>query len=873
MEKFTTSKINTDQILSIKDHELRFILKHGSDLIYHNQPDVQRMKQELEQLTGSEFKSGYHFFVDCYRKLMEAGVDDQKRGEFWSRVSDQAVELLGKGHLGISHRLREEWGSKDELGFELTHELYKRGLEEEHASGPCTSGLHSLILLGGNLPGEWRGQAFNTLCGGLSGVHSGEGCAHFLRLIAESPASPYMSKALTVLGEGLKDTESFRVCADTLCEMHHTSRRHFSAPKQQVASGNRKITLSLLEENLDKLVENISVEENFPSAYRALSLVMRRGERKLDAVSLLEDRMDVIESCIGLGDKDSLHHVDMENAHLWTSSVLGLLFSDGGDDLRVKALKALSKGLASKKNSYAYGNKLFEAVKEEGGLRGEDAFKTLSQGLTCETTCPECAYELRRLVQADVRTQECLNHLERGLDSDSPKVVGACAKNLSEFSCEGESPPNMFYAISAFTQRLDNLIGWMSDEKARGGCSKALTVVARDAPQDSDRVKAFGCLKSGLSGDSAVECAQALALCLGRSEAELSGKALDALSDGLKGDKSNIPCLRQLAHLSHGGSEQVSEKVINRIDENRVVIDGLLADDATMDDCVKYLLGGVRNLRGAKWDVFARFFEDYASGFGLEGKRVFAAWEESGRKKLYAPLQFHKDNELTFERILTGNMKCLRELAQEGLDCVTAVSEDVLDFGRYGSKFLLRQFHERGDAESRFILAVFPYSDFNGAGYASGSSLMKLSDQAAEYGTRVRVIECDSRGDFTRKWVDKTRRKGYGDPVAVVAMAHGSTGAVQLGQDYYSGQLTLLDVRKMVGRQHGVKVVGLISCDTGVPFGIAQEISKLGVSVVAPDETTSLKDINYSEEDGEPRLKIEYTEGEALMFKDGRMVI
>jgi hypothetical protein len=175
----------------------------------------------------------------------------------------------------------------------------------------------------------------------------------------------------------------------------------------------------------------------------------------------------------------------------------------------------------------------------------------------------------------------------------------------------------------------------------------------------------------------------------------------------------------------------------------------------------------------------------------------------------------------------------------------------ILHFGRYPTELLLSQYETQEKVPGPWAALVFPHDDWNGAFHHTQRLLLDTIEhlnvsQKNSTPHRWRIIEGNNTEDIFTKLEELSRI--YGSPSFTLLGGHGSKNSIAFGNTW--GNESILQTRDFSNNKKIAQLVKqvftpessviLMSCQTGMVGGIAQELSKLGISVFGPDISTNL---------------------------------
>lgn len=274
--------------------------------------------------------------------------------------------------------------------------------------------------------------------------------------------------------------------------------------------------------------------------------------------------------------------------------------------------------------------------------------------------------------------------------------------------------------------------------------------------------------------------------------------------------------------------------------------------------------------RGLYYERIRKVAKDILEEYGIDYFTVAKAWVDSGPGK-------------DFMKIFNKNLRMIFELESQRPGMVKTLINDykIYDFGRYPREMLIEQYDQRDNKELPYGIVLNPRSDWNGAFYDNKKVFQELFTQLKEKGYGLRVFEVGSMYDVARSLIKADKRYGESHKISfVIVGGHGSWQSIRFGSDSEPFNIFNIDEHLETSRDYlllkqrdlkgsGVQrsieffepnpTIILSSCTTGANRGIAQEISRLGATVIGPDKPTSIKNIKVARgEDGKLNFGVDY---------------
>lgn len=263
-------------------------------------------------------------------------------------------------------------------------------------------------------------------------------------------------------------------------------------------------------------------------------------------------------------------------------------------------------------------------------------------------------------------------------------------------------------------------------------------------------------------------------------------------------------------------------------------------------------------------------FEEYA-GINLDQEcwdKLIQSWNESIQRRL---LPAKKTIESKLDHKTCGleynNLNNIRKIFKKNYKAVPKLINEygIRFFGRYVPEMLLDcAIPKKGDTRPAW-LAIYPYSDHNGAFYMNQS--FDIYDQTTEK-YRPQVYECQGKIGLIRALRKNLAQNG---PAAFAIIGgHGSEYTIQFGdRNSDVGNLLVEDFTDGNSSKRASKyfkddaTIILESCSTGAKGGIGQFINeKLGIRVIAPTIPSHIRQIVYHDDgkDGKtPKFKVNFS--------------
>lgn len=182
-------------------------------------------------------------------------------------------------------------------------------------------------------------------------------------------------------------------------------------------------------------------------------------------------------------------------------------------------------------------------------------------------------------------------------------------------------------------------------------------------------------------------------------------------------------------------------------------------------------------------------------------------------------------------------------------------------FHKYPPEVLLAQYDQRNDNNIPYGIMVNSITDHNEAlSSLSMEGLMKsIHGEAQKNGFGIRIYEGGSEEDVKEYFDRSNQRYGIKTPQFALISGHGTPDSIQMNWDNPKQPSRTIRQQSFQGEpllrftdyMRDDSTLVLISCSTGVEGGIAQEISKQGLTVMGPDRDAAASDISVSKDVGE----------------------
>jgi len=205
------------------------------------------------------------------------------------------------------------------------------------------------------------------------------------------------------------------------------------------------------------------------------------------------------------------------------------------------------------------------------------------------------------------------------------------------------------------------------------------------------------------------------------------------------------------------------------------------------------------------------------------------------------------------------NMKTIEDYEERspGICRTMLIARGIKNFLRYPLETLLADI-DPVNKHKPYGIVIFPQSDHNGAFTTYRKTIFtKLREEFGEK-VIVRVVECQSKREIlvrVGRLTDEHSKNDIGDVVNpvkfVIIGGHGNHHSVQLGsEDSTNNFIGLEDLASidptMIKIFEPKMPVVFVACSSGVKKGIAEETSRLGFTVMGPEEESGLSSLRPS---------------------------
>jgi hypothetical protein len=320
--------------------------------------------------------------------------------------------------------------------------------------------------------------------------------------------------------------------------------------------------------------------------------------------------------------------------------------------------------------------------------------------------------------------------------------------------------------------------------------------------------------------------------------------------------------------VAHGSRDQALEAYLKLID---LMNTHEIHRDDKIDFVIKMLKSPDKRIHMA-----GRIVERELLGeIGLNAHKTVREWQ-SGWPDEEEAVRRGKD----IYQVDAMNLKMIFELeeAEPGICAVLQEEFNISSFARYPKDMLLRQYRERDRTDKKYGIVIYPKLDWNSAFYEAQYGLLTLDANVQDYA--IRIFECGTKVDVARSLIKSRRRYGRDNKIAFGVIAgHGSSESITFGGTDTTDSRHVFTKEDLKGR--GVSRITdffdpdatliLISCSTGKPEGVGENLSKLlDLKIIAPDEPTNLFAVRTTKKNGRLEFEVLYSNRKAGNRYPGR---
>lgn len=242
--------------------------------------------------------------------------------------------------------------------------------------------------------------------------------------------------------------------------------------------------------------------------------------------------------------------------------------------------------------------------------------------------------------------------------------------------------------------------------------------------------------------------------------------------------------------------------------------------------------------------------------------------------------EFFQRQDLEINIGMENNIKSMRILEKEREGSVKKLLRNygIKEFYRYPQEILVDQI-DNENYVGPYGAIFYPREDSRNDFDNDMEVLRSIYNQSKE-NYALRIYEASTKRALMRKLMKSNEAYGKENMKFGVMAAHGTDqGIYPGGLDRYSSimnnQLKGDEIKKKLGKHLNTNMyLGFFSCYTGVQNAMAQEISKMGMNVIGPNEETRPEDVDLKISQQEyPELKIHYdNRANSMHYYNGELV-
>lgn len=226
-----------------------------------------------------------------------------------------------------------------------------------------------------------------------------------------------------------------------------------------------------------------------------------------------------------------------------------------------------------------------------------------------------------------------------------------------------------------------------------------------------------------------------------------------------------------------------------------------------------------------------------------------------------------------------GSTKYMPEAFSKNIESIKSIEEKrpgivkfliskfgIYNFGRYPEDLLTKQFDEFENQDLPYGVVAFSEDDHNAVYFEYKDELSGMAkDLNGKYA--IRIAEVGGKKDLMRLLVRLRLKYGKNHKISFgILGAHGNERAITLGNINNTGdrEIYTRNVIKYGNRKYNLfeenATLILLSCMSGQKEGIGSKISKtMGVTTIAPKESSGLESIKPILESGDLKFKVKYS--------------
>jgi len=245
------------------------------------------------------------------------------------------------------------------------------------------------------------------------------------------------------------------------------------------------------------------------------------------------------------------------------------------------------------------------------------------------------------------------------------------------------------------------------------------------------------------------------------------------------------------------------------------------------------LFNDMDSIRSSMRQKVNRLLEFVVKTYGLDPKTTIDAWQLSFSRGALV-------DEDKIQKTVSFNLQRMFEIEFQRPGIVKELNSrfGIVDFAKYPRDLLIAQYDERDkEISSPYGIIINSTADRNGAFYSQESLYANLYDQLKDKG-RIIIFEASSLTELIS--ILNSCRHNHGKISFAVIGGHGTIDNIEFSRTTPRNKLSIKDAR-----MRGVEAVRQVfttnptivlnACETGKSGGLAEEIAKKGVKVIAPD--------------------------------------
>ncbi len=362
--------------------------------------------------------------------------------------------------------------------------------------------------------------------------------------------------------------------------------------------------------------------------------------------------------------------------------------------------------------------------------------------------------------------------------------------------------------------------------------------------------RVFASLESRMREDEAGEIGQAyskmFAPLIAGGSPEVAGRALKLVLDFFVSEKQ--------------GSQQAADSTISE-----------LVNSSSVDEVERYIHEDRSDdsLNSKVKSVLVKIIE----GYSLNPEDLVRTWNETSTDRKIGKPYF------AFGALYRDNLRNIRYLEQHSPGSAATLRDNfgIKNFGRYPSEVLLDQYKGISDDQTPYGIAIFPYSDHNGAFIDPKESFETLSTSIRGHHL-LRVFEAGGKMEIARHLISLDKKYGTFNKISFAFIGgHANPDVIVFGDNkddlssrIYSKDLLGKGLQRTSGFFVSRPTIIISGCSTGVKEGIGQKLSKtFSAEVIAPDDKSAVSSITATYKDDRPTFRVGYDNAKAATFESG----